>query len=111
MQKPQGAAVTSPQAPLAAIYARADPAPDTENYLYTSWQRHQPQAGRKWTLHLMVQVSIPQRGNQPPDPGGGPLPSWVETCKPPQHRPRLVLAPPEPERPRPRPLKSHPIPG
>ncbi|KAK5603552.1 hypothetical protein CRENBAI_005011 [Crenichthys baileyi] len=60
------------------------PAPDTENHKYTSVQRHQPLAGS-------VQVPIPQRGNQPPDPGG-PIPSGVETGR--QHQTRLVPAKP-----------------
>ncbi|MEQ2251192.1 hypothetical protein ILYODFUR_008370 [Ilyodon furcidens] len=51
------------------------------------------------TLYSQVQVPIPQSGNQPPDSGGGPLPSGVKTGRLPQHQPRLVRAPPEPERP------------
>ncbi|MED6240795.1 hypothetical protein ATANTOWER_028267 [Ataeniobius toweri] len=43
------------------------------------------------TLYCKVQVQIPQRGNQSPYPGGGPLSSGVETGRP--HQPGLVPAP------------------
>ncbi|KAK5606374.1 hypothetical protein CRENBAI_022214 [Crenichthys baileyi] len=51
------------------------------------------------TNHRQVQVLIPHRHNQPPHPGGGPLPSGMDTGRPPQYQPRLVPAPPKPERP------------
>ncbi|KAK5617375.1 hypothetical protein CRENBAI_006913 [Crenichthys baileyi] len=43
VQKPQGAAATSPQAPLAAVYARADPAMDTETRDHGTY--HSPSRG------------------------------------------------------------------
>ncbi|KAK5611888.1 hypothetical protein CRENBAI_007104 [Crenichthys baileyi] len=91
------------QPPGVSRHTPKHPAPDTKNQQYASGQRHQPhgrECGRE-----EVQVPIPQRGNQPPDPGGGPLYSSVDTGKPPKHQPRLVLALPEPEQPwhRPRP--------
>ncbi|KAK5608094.1 hypothetical protein CRENBAI_004768 [Crenichthys baileyi] len=49
------------------------------------------------SLYSQVQVLIPQRGNQLPDPGVGPLHSGIETDRPPQHQPKLVPVPPEPE--------------
>ncbi|MEQ2180427.1 hypothetical protein GOODEAATRI_001113 [Goodea atripinnis] len=63
------------------------------------------------TLNSQVQVPIPQRGDQPLDPGGGPLHSGVERGRPPQHQPTLVPAPSKPEQPmhRPQPIMT-PIP-
>ncbi|MEQ2281642.1 hypothetical protein AMECASPLE_032559 [Ameca splendens] len=37
------------------------------------------------SLYSQVQVPIPHRDNQPPEPGVGPLPLGVETGRPPQH--------------------------
>ncbi|MED6284801.1 hypothetical protein CHARACLAT_022687 [Characodon lateralis] len=53
------------------------------------------------TLYSQVQVLKPHRGNQPPNPGGGPLSSGGETGRPPQHLtgPGLPGLVPEPERP------------
>ncbi|MEQ2312004.1 hypothetical protein AMECASPLE_026440 [Ameca splendens] len=57
-------------------------------------------------LYFQVQVPIPHSGNQPPEPGGGPIPSKGgdrQTAKAPE--PGLV---PEPERPRPSDPHPHP---
>ncbi|MED6249418.1 hypothetical protein ATANTOWER_013755 [Ataeniobius toweri] len=48
------------------------------------------------TLYSQVQAPVPPRGNQPSDPGGGPLPSWGRDRQ-------TAPAPPRPGRPRPGP--------
>ncbi|MEQ2312268.1 hypothetical protein AMECASPLE_029168 [Ameca splendens] len=61
------------------------------------------------TLYSQVQAPVHPRGNQPPDPGGGPLPSWGRgrQTAPVLPRPRPSSRPPAPN---PVPNKPHPPP-
>ncbi|MED6239397.1 hypothetical protein ATANTOWER_005942 [Ataeniobius toweri] len=89
VQKPQGAATTSPQALPAGVYAGADPTMDPETrepgtYHFPSRGLTEPRGPGPGKQPPRVQVRISHRGNQSPDPGGGPLHSGAETDRPPQ---------------------------